>query len=339
MSWRLAQALDHVIALEPALGAAASVRPGPATDPFRDPPAAERGDFARLYRAARRRVGRPLAAQAALALHTRLGRGDRVLLTTGLVAAGIPRGETDGPSGTLALARALILSRRVRATILAEDAVVPALAAAAAVLAASEEDGAFWLPGLTLQGISARVEDAERESRALWRDLRPVAIVSIEKLGPNGRGVIHNMRGQDVTATQARTDLLFAMANAARRLTVGVGDRGNEIGMGGLGTGARCQCPCGGRIACAVPAAVPVVAFSSNWGAQAMTAALAAVTRMPRLLPRPQSEVRMLRRLARAGVVDGVTRRRAPSVDGGGLALQAAILTLLHSLIETPARS
>jgi hypothetical protein len=84
---------------------------------------------------------------------------------------------------------------------------------------------------------------------------------------------------------------------------------------------------------------VPVVAFSSNWGAHAMTAALAAVTRMPRLLPRPQSEVRMLRRLARAGVVDGVTRRRAPSVDGGGLSLQAAILTLLHALIETPARS
>ena len=154
MPWRLAQVLDHVITLEPWLAATAGTPP-PGPDPLRDPPVGERGDFLRLYKAARRRMGRPLAAHAGLTLFGRLGRDDRVLITTGLVATGIPRGETDGPTGALALARALILGRKARVRLLAEDAVVPVLAAGAATLAAGEGDGDGWLPGLTVQGISA----------------------------------------------------------------------------------------------------------------------------------------------------------------------------------------
>jgi D-glutamate cyclase len=327
----LAEALDRLIALEPPVMSAAVAVPSPSGVRRRATP------FASLYRAARRRVGAPLAGQAAAALLARLRPGDHVLVTTGLVTAEIPCGETDGPTGALVLARALILGCRVRVTLLAESAVVPPLHAAADVLAAIEGDAPSWQRHLSLRPFPEDPAAAAAESRALWRRLAPTAVLSVEKLGPNDRGIIHTMRGKDVTATQARTDLLFALARRRGALTVGIGDRGNEIGLGGLGAGpARCQCPCGGRIACALAADVPVVAFSSNWGAHAVVAALAAARGMPHLLHRPAAEARMLRRLVRSGVVDGATRRREVTVDGASLSIQVALVALFAALVAGP---
>lgn len=292
-----------------------------------------------LYRAARRTVGLPLADAAARALLARVTRGRRVVLTTGLVTPHIPCGETDGPPGTLALARALILGRRARALILTEPRVVPVLEQGAAALAASEGDQDAWRAGLQIRPFPSDADRAAATSRRLMADRPPAAVIGIEKLGPNGHGVIHTMRGEDVTRYQARTDLLFALAARRGILTVGIGDRGNEIGMGGLlRRPARCACPCGGSIACDVPARYPVAAFTSNWGAHAVAAALAAHVAQPRLLPKPESEARMLRAMVRAGAVDGATRERVPTVDGTSLALQVTLLRMLRALVDAVPR-
>jgi hypothetical protein len=288
-----------------------------------------------LYRAARRAVGLPLADAAARALLARVAPGGRVVLTTGLVTPHIPCGETDGPPGTLALARALIVGLKASALILAEPQVVPVLERGAAALAASEGDGDAWQARLKIRPFPSDAGRAGAASRRLIADRAPAAVISIEKLGPNGHGVIHTMRGEDVTRYQARTDLLFALAARRGVLTVGIGDRGNEIGMGGLlRRPARCACACRGSIACTVPAQYPVTAFTSNWGAHAVAAALAAYVGQPRLLPKPESEARMLRVMVRAGAVDGVTRQQVPTVDGTGLALQMALLRMLHALVD-----
>lgn len=287
-----------------------------------------------LYLAARRAVGAPLAESAARALLSRVNRGGRVVLTTGLVTPHVPRGETDGPSGTLALARALILGLRASVLIVSEPQVVPVLSAGAAALAASERDGGAWQSRVRIRPFPSDPAQAAAAACRVRR-LGPDALISIEKLGPNPRGIIHTMRGEDVTRQQARTDLLFSPATRRGPLTVGIGDRGNEIGMGGLlARPARCACPCRGTIACAVPARFPVAAFTSNWGAYALIAALAAYCGQPRLLPRPETEGRMLRRMVGAGAVDGATRERVPTVDGTGIELQAAFLAMLHALVE-----
>ena len=302
-------------------------------------PGGPRLSFDALYGAARRAGGGPLADGAARALLARLGPGSRVLLTTGLVTPQIPCGETDGPPGTLALARALILGLGVEASILAESTVVPVLREGVEALATSEGDGTDWRTRLQVQVFPSDPVLAAGAARRLFAGRLPAAVISIEKLGPNGRGVVHTMRGEDVTAHQARTDLLFPLAHRRGVLTVGIGDRGNEIGMGGLLTRtARCACPCRGGIACAVRARRPVVAFTSNWGAHAVTAALAAYLGRPRLLHRPQSEARMLRRMVRAGAVDGATRQRVLTVDGTGLIVQTALLGLLQALVASAAR-
>jgi hypothetical protein len=280
-------------------------------------------------------VGGPLADAAARALLAKVAPGGRVILTTGLVTPHIPRGETDGPSGTLALARALILGLRATVIVLTEPQVVPVLEEGEGALAAAERDGDTWQSRLRIRPFSSDLQDAAAASRRLTGTELPAALISVEKLGPNGHGIVHTMRGEDVTRHQARTDVLFALAERRRILTVGIGDRGNEIGMGGLlARPARCACPCRGSIACTVEARYPVAAFTSNWGAYALTAALAGRLGQVHLLPRPQSEARMLRRMVQAGAVDGVTRQRVPTVDGGGLALQVAFLTMLHALLE-----
>ena len=291
-----------------------------------------------LYAAARNTTRAPLAAGAARTLARAVGPGDLVVLTTGLVTAAIPAGETDGPSGALVLARALIVGRGARAVVLTEPAVVGPTEAAAEGLAAGEGDG--WRGRLDVRGFPADPDEAEGAARRLWRQARPAAVVSVEKLGPNRRGVIHTMYGEDVTASQARTDRLFPLARRHGVLSVGIGDRGNEVGLGGLlAPGWRCACPCRGPIACAVRADRPVVAFSSNWGSYAVVAALAARLRQPHLLHRPASEGRMLRRLVEAGAVDGVTRRATLSVDGASLAVQMALVGLLNALLRAPAQA
>jgi hypothetical protein len=317
----LAESLDRLITLEPSLDGASR----------RD---LDRGTLVRLYRAARRRVGGPLAEAAAGALLRRLPPRGRLLLTTGLVARGIPHGETDGPSGAVALARAVILGRGAHVVLVTEAKAMPVLRAAAEALAASEGDGLRWRRGLEIQAFPTNLDAAKDAARRLWADLAPAALVSVEKLGPNARGVIHNMAGQDVTTSQARSDFFFPQARRARVLTVGIGDRGNEMGLGGLlPRASRCACPCRGSIACVIPADVPVVAFSSNWGAYAVAGALAVHLADPRLVHCPRSEARMLRRMVRAGAVDGITRSPTPTVDGGGLALQAAVVGLLGALV------
>ncbi len=333
----LGEILDRLIQLEPPLTAVTAGNPGSACGVPRSSSLAP-VTLTALARAARRRVGQPLAATAAARLATRLRRGDRVVLTTGLVTARIPQGETDGPPGAAVLARALIRRCGVRVLLLTEAAVCDPLGATLEALAA-EGDGDGWSSHVAVRAFPTDPAAATDEAIRLLRRERPRGVISIEKLGPNPRGIIHNLRGQDVTATQARVDMLFARANRARMLTVGVGDRGNELGLGGLAARPRrCACPCGGCLECAIPAEVPVVAFSSNWGAYAVAAALgAAHTGIP-LVHRPATEARMLRRLARAGAVDGVTGRREPTVDGVSLHVQAALVAMLCALVAVPRR-
>jgi len=320
-----AETLDVLITLRPPL-AGSPARRGRAREVVLAPD--------HLYRAARRRIRVPLADAAARALLRRVRPGNRVILMTGLVTPHIRRGETDGPPGTIALARALILGLGAEVLVLTEASVVPVIQRTAEALAASEDDGVDWRAHLRVEAFPTDPLAAADAGDALWFRGRPAALVSIEKLGPNVRGVIHTMRGEDVTATQARVDCLFPLARRHGVLSIGIGDRGNEIGLEGLlANHGRCVCPCGGSIACAVHADVPVVASSSNWGAHAVAAVLAARLGNSGLLHQPRSEARMLRQMVRAGAVDGVTRERVPTVDGGPLALQAALVGMLRALI------
>jgi hypothetical protein len=211
-----------------------------------------------------RRDGPPLTYRIARALLDR--RGTPTLIVTGLVdTARFPRGEVDGPIGSLALARCLArLGSEVTVTIDPE--------AHGPVAAVVEQAGL---------ASSVRVHAAGFADAAAAREFAGGfdTVVAVEKLGRNSRGVRHLLRGTPVDVGDPFADEYVLAAAARGALTVAVGDNGNEIGFGGIAAAAAPLCPKGVRVdggffaATAVDHLLP--ASVSNLGCYAIAAALA----------------------------------------------------------------
>jgi hypothetical protein len=104
------------------------------------------------------------------------------------------------------------------------------------------------------------------------------------------------------------------------RTTIGIGDGGNEIGMGKLPWGTiRKNVPQGGLVACRVPTDYLIVAGVSNWGAYALATGVRLLrgTAADAKLYDVERERELLRLMVDSGpLVDGVTGERTLTVDG-----------------------
>jgi D-glutamate cyclase len=242
----------------------------------------------------------------------------RVLIVTGFVVeAGAP--ETDGPPGAAALGRALrTLGASVR--YVTDPACVPVLGAALAALGEPAEVVSYP------EGAGA--------AREVLGQARPTHLVAVERPGRSGDGDYLNARGRSIAAWNRPIDELFdrrprgAGAGGRRPVTVAVGDGGNEVGMGNVRARLVRESRLMARIASVVRADHLVVAGVSNWGAYGVVAHLARLSGRP-LLHEPALEPRVIEACVAAGAVDGITRRREPTVDGIDAATHAAIVALL----------
>jgi hypothetical protein len=130
------------------------------------------------------------------------------------------------------------------------------------------------------------------------------------------------MRGLDITGNTSPAHLLFEQGahQTPHPCTIGIGDGGNEIGMGKLPLDTICRnIPNGEHIACRVPADYLIVAGVSNWGAYALAVGVAVLRgrRLPAALFEAERERELLRVMVEEGpLVDGVTARPTVSVDG-----------------------
>ncbi len=212
------------------------------------------------------RGGATAAAQA-------LRRSRRVLLTTGFaVGPGLP--ETDGPPGTACLGRAL---RTLGAEVIyVTDAMaVPPLQAALKVLGEPSAVETFHVAHGTGGGPAAR--GARETARRLLAEHRPTHLVAIERPGRSRDGEYRSARGRSLTEWNGALDELF-LAAPARTVTVGVGDGGNEIGMGAVRARVARAGGLFPRIASVVKVKHLVVAGVSNWGAYGIVAELGRLT-------------------------------------------------------------
>lgn len=240
----------------------------------------------------------------------------RVLITTGFLVE--PKiAETDGPPGAAVLGRAL---RRLGAevTYVSDSEAIPVLSAA---LRAVGEPPAILAYG----------DDRGAASEIMER-LRPTHLIAIERPARSGAGDYLNMRGQSIAEWNRPIDELFVMcrrrAGAVRPVTIGVGDGGNEVGMGNVRARLARQGALMARIAAAVTVDHLVVAGVSNWGAYGIVAHLAHRTG-ERLLHTPAEERAMVSACVEAGAYDGVTRRREATVDALPLDVHASVVALL----------
>src|SRR5712691_9145766 len=244
------------------------------------------------------------AAAAALALR----RSRRALLTTGFaVGPGLP--ETDGPPGAAVLGRAL---RR-----LGDAVTVPPLQAALTALGEPVEVVTFH-----------PMSDAAGAARRILAEYAPGHLVSVERPGRASDGDYRSARSDSVKEWNGPLDELFLQA-PKRAVTVGIGDGGNEIGMGNV----RPRIARGGSRARAIASIVRVkhlvVAGTSNWGAYAVVAELSRLTARA-LLHSAEEERAMVRACVAAGAVDGITRRHEATVDGLPLEAHVGMLELLR---------
>jgi len=314
------------------------------------------GVIGELYAAARAHHRRPLTLLAAERLRDTVEPGDHVFVTSGWVMAGFyPYGETDGPVGAAALARALGLGLGARVVVLTEAPMVPITIAACRgagvnVLTEADLEQAPRPPhpqNLYCLVLPFPIDDAAcvKETRRLFERYRPKALVAIEKNGPNAKGLYHQTNGADNSDCVAKAGRLFEHAAREGVLTIGIGDRGNEVGFGAiqdvprrlLPFGRRCTCPCGAGVVDTTTVDVLVTATVSNWGAYGIAACLAALLDRPDVLHDPATESRMLHCCIDAGGIDGFTCRPVPMTDGMSEATHVGVVALLNEMVRTPA--
>ena len=244
--------------------------------------------------------------------------GERVILTTGFCIRAAMIGETDGPSGTLALADAL---RQ-----LGKDVVLVTDTHSSTLLAAGAK--VIGAP-FTTRVLSLAQDKADREILDLLSSFSPTQVVAIERPGSALDGHRYSMHGEVLDDLVPAADRLLQPGFPRRFRTIAVGDGGNELGFGTLRDALKKHVAHGELIFCATGADWVIPAGISNWGAFALVAALALLSGK-RLMAPPERELAVLEALVAAGAVDGCTGKNELSVDGLSWSEYARTIADLH---------
>lgn len=272
-----------------------------------------------LYKVARERTpGQvPLTYYAAKGLRDHVKPGDVVLMVTGWYLPHFMSGETDGPPGTAALARAIDLGLGATPVIMTEPKLKEIVEASCrgAGLRVYDRKEALKIPRRVVVETPLHpymsVEESEKVIKQILDELKPSAVIAVEKGSRSKTGIYHSLWGIDITPLTGKYDRLVEEARRRGIFTIGIGDGGNEIGLGGirdaiekyLPVGAKCHCPCGQGVAATTETDSMIVSFVSNWGAYGIEAALAMLLGRTDVIHSAEDEERILRAAAWAGAI------------------------------------
>jgi hypothetical protein len=255
-----------------------------------------------------------------------------------------PAGETDGPPGALYLARVLT-ALGVRVCILTDPFCHDAFHAVLEATGDAEKIKLIILP----EPEQAGTMTAPRYCEAVFERTGPLThLLAIERVGPTytpetfvargdttdlhefrrlvpiqDYGRCHSMRGYDNTALHSPAHLLFAKQDLwypQNLVTLGIGDGGNEIGMGKIPWEViKSNINMGSSIACCTPVDHLIVCGISNWGGYALSAGVCHLQgqEMPESLRDLERERELLGIMVEKGpLVDGVYGQPLLGVDG-----------------------
>lgn len=301
-----------------------------------------------LFEAARKRQGASLVGAAADALLA-VPDGSTIFVTTGSVSRAwvSPEiGENDGPAGAAAVIRALALAKRVHCVLIAEETLLPGMkailtSAGLTVLPyqlaqIAAKDGSLAIASLL--PFTTSDADAKAQARELLDRYNPALFFSTERVGRARDGVYYSMRAIDYGMGRARIDLLFEEAQGRGIRTVAVGDGGNEIGMGAITQAVAQHVKFGDTIAAVTPCDVLVTAACSNWGCNAIVAAMAARRGDARLVHTPEMERQLLNRGVDIGLINSVQNVVDANVDGLPLETHIAFAEMLRAVVRPALR-
>ena len=221
-----------------------------------------------------------------------------VLLTTGFYVNG--HAETDGPPGTLLLMFAL--QKLGFKPVMVTDEICR---------------GFFECSGFETVYLPCRASD--EACSAILDQYAPVGLIAIERCGKNIKGLYENAAGEVFEDCTAPVDRLFELTSAP---TIGIGDGGNEVGMGKLADVIAEKLP---LIPCRVSADHLVVATVSNWGAIALAGCLGE-------LPTEEAFLQAYHQALEFGYVDGFTRENVLTEDKFSLEVGLQLLRDLKTV-------
>ena len=227
-------------------------------------------------------------------------------------AAGAP--ETDGPPGAVFIGRAL-------------ESLGYSVTHVTDIYSSSVLKGP--VPADRIVEFPVADEQSSRQyADNLLKELNPSVLISIERGGMTRDGLYLNMRGVDFSQYNAKVDYLFS----GQVPSVGIGDGGNEIGMGNLAEEIPQfdTLPDDPAVTCVDKL---VIASVSNWGGYGLVAALSLLSGK-NLLPSVQEEEDIIRHIVDAGAVEGVTGDKIYAVDAFPLAENGKALAALHEVLS-----
>jgi hypothetical protein len=303
----------------------------------------------RLYQAARaKQGGRPLSYIAAKSLCDACMDGGFVIISTGFFVPPFMSEETDGPIGAASLSRALSLGFGANVVICTEPMNVPRMVQLCQAsglrpkVLNNSERPLLHAAEVGILESPRDIEKARKHAVAMIELLQPSAIVFVERPSMNSKGVWHNSMLHDVTPIVGKADFLAKEAIKRRILTIGIGDGGNEIGMGIIEKEVReiipafssCHCGCGGGTAAATSTDVLVVGSTGNWAIYAIEATLAAGMGYPDILHDTVVERRLQEASVRAGLINPSSGLAHAWVDSTPEDVSLAIITLLDAAVR-----
>lgn len=289
-----------------------------------------------LYDAAARGKQDPLVYTAAAELLARVKPRDTVVFVTGFFDPPSMIDEMDGPLGAVALARMLCVMLDITPVFLTEVANMGRMAGLAASMGLEvlDYDLARTTPfKAAIMPLPIDHARAKAEAVRLCETCEPAALIAIEKPAPCPRARYHTGKGLDVTDTVGKVDHVFAEARSRGILTIGIGDGGNEVGMGNILDDIIRVVPTGNVIGTPVETDILVVAAIANWGAYAIGATIAAALAMPEAIHSLEEERRLTGAAASLGFIDPATGLANGWTDGTPPVCSEAMLELLRQMV------
>lgn len=305
-----------------------------------------RGAVNVLYDAVRKATAAPLSMNAARILVDTLRAGDVAVLATGFpvrpwVSPAI--GETDGPPGVAALARALSMGLAVIPVVTTPAAMAAQIrdslvASGVLILSLEEARRAVSMPdrptcaAVVVERPTGAPPDDDAET--FFSLYEPKILAALEHPGANKAGIYNTSLGIDISEGVARGEHLFALARLRGIPTLSFIDNANEIGAGSLPEDALVRIARSEIMAASSRVDDLVVATTANWAAYGTVAALSVLLSRPDILVSRGRDAAAIAAVMRAGGVEGVSGSINPEdgVDAIPTEISGHIVDLLAEI-------
>ncbi len=242
-----------------------------------------------------------------------------VIITTGFYIVAAGASETDGPPGAVAIGNALsALGKKI--VYITDKHSVP--------IFTEDIRGTARLVDFPITDHDA----SNAYAKKLLEEIQPSFIISIERAGMNRDKKYLNMAGKDISDHTAKIDYLFY----GQGNTLGIGDGGNEIGMGNLAEKIPAVETLPDNPAVTTVAKL-LIASISNWGGYGLVTALSMLVNK-NLLPAVDWEEEIIKKIVAKGAVEGISGKSIHAVDNFDLKKSAWAIAVLGKLLDVKGR-